>query len=272
MNRVFVLGAGATTADYPQAPLLKDLLFEALQGVSDKHSEKIRGFLSRYFFTLENHACLTYPTIQDVLSFIDIGLSDKVYFQLNKKDLEDVRNSIVYSMARAIEQGLNQTCIGEANLRLVEKVKAEDAIISTNYDIVIDNCFLKQYQNQINYGVKFRQAIDSNNTDNDGRARQAPITVYSNPDKVLLLKLHGSFNWLYCRRCNELDITPARKGIFDCMHDDVYCHNPMCTEKYQPLVVSPTFLKNYENKIIRDVWSIAEKTVSEADEIVFRFL
>ena len=267
IKRIFFLGAGATKADHPKAPLLKDLLDKILDGRNDKHTNTVKGFVSDYFFNPDNKKYL--PSIQDVLSFIDIGLSDEGYFKIDKKYLETVRNSIVYCMARLIEEGLNVECVANSNLVLIEKAKKEDVIISTNYDIIIDNCFLKQYPNQINYGVRSRHAINSDFTGSDGRVLSSEFRLHFNPEQVTLLKLHGSFNWLYCQRCNELDITPARKGIFDCIHDDVRCVNVMCTERYQPLVVSPTFLKNYNNRVIKDVWSIAEKAVSEANEIIF---
>lgn len=270
MKRVFFLGAGATVADYPGAPLLKNLLGQMLDKDFRAHSDfqtEIKTFFSKYFFDLEDKSYWEYPSIQDVLSFIDTALLSEECL-VGKNYLEHIRNIVVYLMGRSIENG---TFIrgGNNTEDLVNQLTPGDTVISTNYDIIADNCFLKRFCN-MNYGVRFRRNVDVWKEDQETRsATLAEPHVYSTDRSALLLKLHGSFNWVYCPRCNELDITATHKGAFHCMRNDVRCYNPYCTELYQALIVSPTFLKSYSNRIVREIWTLAEQTIAEAEEIIF---
>ena len=274
-RRVFFLGAGATKADFPDAPSLKDLLGKMLSVDAEEYlAEKgiIRNFLSQYFFDLNGKSDSQYPLIQDVLSFIDAGLLNETYFEIDKKYLIEIRDALIYLMGITIEKGM-QVQDKTSILKLVGSLlyNPQDVVISTNYDIVVDNCFLKTFQNGMNYGVKFRKGFDTSSGYPDVYLAVPPsIAAHSIDTGASLLKLHGSFNWLYCPRCDELDISVAQKGALECMSSKVYCYNNQsCTELYQPLIISPTFLKNYKNRIIREVWSLAEQAVANAQEIIF---
>ena len=274
-RRVFFLGAGATKADFPDAPSLKDLLGKMLSSNANEYlpeKDKIRDFLSQYFFDISDKGDSQYPLIQDILSFIDAGLLNETYFEIDKKYLTEIRNTIIYLMGVTIEKGM-QIQDNASILKLIGTLaySPKDVIISTNYDIVVDNCFLMTFQNTMNYGVKFRKSIDvKDRWLNSDAAMPSQSIAYSIDTGASLLKLHGSFNWLYCPRCDELDISVTQKGALECMSSKVYCYNhQVCTERYQPLIISPTFLKSYKNRIIREVWSLAEQAVANTQEIIF---
>ena len=274
MKRVFFLGAGATIEDFPKAPSLKTLLWAMLgDNPEDECSvfrNKVHDFISQYFFNLNGKSISQYPSIQDVLSFIDAGLLNNAYFQIDKKYFEEIRDAIVYLMGATIEKQM-YVAAGANTLRLVEQLEPADVVISTNYDIVVDNCFLHKFKNCVNYGAKFRQSINAKNKwSNTDAAMPSDVPAYSIDFGPSLLKLHGSFNWLYCSRCDELDVTVAQKGLLECMSNKVYCYDHFsCTARYQPLIVSPTFLKDYKNRIISEVWSLAEQAIAKADQIIF---
>jgi hypothetical protein len=42
-----------------------------------------------------------------------------------------------------------------------------------------------------------------------------------------------------------------------------------CTTKYEPLIITPTLLKTYDNTLLRLIWREAEDKISKADEVVF---
>lgn len=269
MKRIFFIGAGATKADYPSAPLLNDLMSEILSknDVSIKKISNIKKFISDYFFKVDLSKNKNLPSIQDVLSFIDIALQEDGYFKYNKKELIEIRNDITYIMSKLLEEKLKKT-EQSTNSLFVKKLTNNDAVLTTNYDIVLDNCFFSRYNN-INYGVRGRFAIDSDSLDPKGRITPAQYLCDFDSEIVPLLKLHGSLNWLYCDRCDEFDVTLFKKGSIQCMDASVRCINKMCTDNYQSLVVSPSFIKNYKNRIIKKVWDAAEKRISEAEQIIF---
>jgi NAD-dependent SIR2 family protein deacetylase len=76
------------------------------------------------------------------------------------------------------------------NLIRKEKLR-ETIIVSTNYDILIDNALtLHSHEFGLDYGIDFANATDRS---------------YSQPEQsIKLYKLHGSLNWLYCPTCNTI--------------------------------------------------------------------
>ena len=74
MKRVFFLGAGATKADFPQAPLNEKLLKEALKlnlSQAAKAKNIVKDFIRKFFYSPELGE---YPRIEDVLGFLDSNL------------------------------------------------------------------------------------------------------------------------------------------------------------------------------------------------------
>ena len=229
MSKVYFLGAGATKADCPQAPLLKDLLGLMLhKDISDclKAQTKVREFLSKYFFDLKDKDSTQYPLIQDVLSFIDTCLTSESHLKIDKVNFMDVHQAITYLMWFSIKEGVqrgNGSCISA----LVDKLRNEDTVISTNYDIIPDVAIFEKHKkrNVINYGVKFRRNVEVNQV-NEDCLRFADMSIYFDKGITTLLKLHGSYNWLYCPRCNELDIANNVNGcmlkVYPCLRSSLH--------------------------------------------------
>lgn len=268
-KRVFFIGAGATKADFPAAPTLKDILGKILAGNVDEYTiakNKIKDFLQKYFFDLSQKTDQEYPLIQDVISFIDTSLKSENP-DINRNDFEDIRRTIIYQIGFAIEQ--NTQVNDSINMwRLTEQLTPEDIVISTNYDIVADNCFLRKFANKMNYGITFRAGIDAvNRRPNSDVAAMSTVGIFSFDEGPSLLKLHGSFNWLFCPRCDELDVTPAQKGALQ--HGTRCFRRGECTALYEPLIVPPTFFKSYQNRIVRETWQHAENAITNAEEVIF---
>ncbi len=83
-------------------------------------------------------------------------------------------------------------------------------IATTNYDIVIDNALLRR-AGSCNYGIRLRS---SNNPKSGMRPlplldrNQGPL----NRGEIALLKIHGSLNWLWCPKCDEIDLVLGGEG------------------------------------------------------------
>src|SRR3990167_3405383 len=152
MKRVFFLGAGATIADFPRAPLNDRLLKELLK-IRSRKTKDVKDFLKK-FFNLCNSGSL--PRIEDVLSFLDSSLRQK--FSCKDYGYEEflkVRRSLVYLMGQLFKDKLEGNAKGVAK-RLCDKLTEEDVIISTNYDIVMENALWFKREQNINYGEKVR--------------------------------------------------------------------------------------------------------------------
>jgi hypothetical protein len=172
----------------------------------------------------------------------------------------------------------------ELSREFVEKVLAcgrRVQIISTNYDIILDNALLSK-ASSCNYGVRLRRNINIRAEpgmrpyeDGETWSFQDGLSPYAegriNEGRIPLLKLHGSLNWVYCPRCDEIDITIGHKGASELLRDrtDVLCVNPYCTSNYEPLLVSPTMLKVYSTRALKELWRLCEQTVASAGQLIF---
>ena len=99
-----------------------------------------------------------------------------------------------------------------------------------------------------------------------------------------LLKIHGSLNWLFCNKCKRLDLFFSKglrtvKALDELYHsvpfDDAYscqgtpCRNQHCDGFVNPILITPTYVKDYENPHVEIVWKKAEERLKEADRAVF---
>jgi NAD-dependent SIR2 family protein deacetylase len=85
-----------------------------------------------------------------------------------------------------------------------------------------------------------------------------------------LYKLHGSANWLYCPTCNAIDLTEGIKAAYYIYKENLdilkICH--ICKTKYEPLLITPSMIKRYDNHFLRQIWSSAEESIRKAHRLV----
>ena len=274
MSKVYFIGAGATKAVKNSAPLNKELIkyiFTSLNHPqSQKHIDILEHFIESFFYKNQYQI---YPNIEDVLSLLDYNISLKSYsakgYSCEKFKL--VRNCLVILIALVLKESLTNLD-SDLTDEFCNKLPQGSTIISTNYDIVMDNSL---YINlgSVNYGIDIRSDIfpRTNSVEKDLVFRHQLPQL--NKGSIRLLKLHGSLNWFYCERCDELDISVGEKGIVDYLKDDssdLKCVTyPRCTCRYMPLIVTPTYLKSYKNRIFEKIWIESEKSISEANELIF---
>jgi NAD-dependent SIR2 family protein deacetylase len=145
-----------------------------------------------------------------------------------------------------------------------------DVIITTNYDTLIEQAHasmppaeIRDCLHCLDFGVRAQRAHRFSYANRWDRAPEL---------SVLLLKLHGSVSWLFCQTCHTYALDPiwgyapdstARPGVY-----------PPCPECRQigarrPVLVSPLKQMDLTDPAIREIWQVAERTLGEAEEIVF---
>lgn len=278
MKRVFFFGAGATKADFPQAPLNNDLLSEALKlrlTQAESAKAKVADFLNDFFHTCDGVAL---PRVEDILSFLDSNLLNQKYScrGYGYEEFLKVRASLVYLIGQVFENTLKDNPIGVTK-KFCDSLTGNDVIISTNHDIVVDNA-LRQERHNVNYGEWIRgggsfsesYTLFGDEKTNIFFKNDEEIKDLNRGD-VELLKIHGSLNFLYCPKCKEVDITVGQKGILYCMRKnfEVKCINQNCTGKYTDLIIVPTYYKIYNNTFLVETWRRAERAIASADEVIF---
>lgn len=278
IDTVIFLGAGASKTD--GAPLQGDLFYDyfSSNNFKESHDEMDRE-LATFFDAIfnidvddpERLKNAKFPTFEEVLGIIDLGLIRKESFKdydlenraANSGRLRAIGRHLVFLMAKILEIKLQTT--KNIHKKLVNNlISSRDltntAFLTTNYDILIDNALTEKYDYvDLNYGIEFRNFERKN----DWRRPKLKKSVY-------LLKLHGSLNWLHCPTCNEIEITPKEKAvatrlIFDFKNSSC----PICGTIYSPIIVPPTFYKEMNNIFLAQTWNLAEKALRKTKHLVF---
>ena len=261
---VYFLGAGATKNAAPDAPTNKDLVKKALTDfVKSEDAQALLDFIADIFHSanpvIDNQ-------IWNLLDYI-IQQGKSPCSKYNLEQIIELRKHLLHLIIQEFQKSLE---ISEPRIHemFIEKIKDSDSsIISTNYDILIDSALSKI---GLNYGPKARTWILGGLNDIGGLQRPG---IYDpgfplNQGRIVLLKIHGSLNWLYCSKCDEVDVT-IDKGAVRIVTGPYYCINKYCTNKYESLLITPTMFKNYENRFIRETWECAEKALIDANRLVF---
>jgi NAD-dependent SIR2 family protein deacetylase len=299
-NIVFFIGAGFTKAIANTAPTGAQFLSKAFNPnknfINDIRIQKVKEFIDEIYYpiTVSNNLDIQdiIPTIEDILSLIDYSIQNKetLYNKYLYEDIIEIRNNLIYLIGKVIKDTIEQD--SEIKLyqsdELIEKIKKlidsknNTSIISTNYDIILDNSLIRICKS-CNYGFRLRNNIHWDpNPDQSTKKVHGQISYnyfdknknYSgslNKGQIDLLKIHGSLNWFYCPKCKEIDITIFRKGTIDLAANQskYVCVSKSCTSNYEPLIVTPTMLKIYDNDFIQYLWKQSEQKIADSDQLVF---
>ena len=298
---VYVLGAGASYVH--GAPLTDEILPYALgqsPSRSDPRLELLRGFLREVFHfdaprTAGAAAWKRVPSLVDVLSVVDVALDRKENLArgFDVERLRRVRTAIEFAIFNALEDSLSWHPARQRSRRsrathlLAARLDPEQAaVISFNYDVIADIALAMRSKafafdradvemlgagdhHLIDYGVDFANV-------------QPPP---EGARRFQLLKLHGSFNWLRSRLTGNLYFggmqkaagilfqTPAQRAASDLRslfrHKKPHGRIPDTFDDLEPVLVTPTHLKDLRNPHLARIWRRAEECLRGARRIVF---
>lgn len=274
MSIVYILGAGATKAVAPGAPLMNDFLPLAFEHFAhDRRIQNVCEFVSDFYqgsrFSPDarsNQAIL--PRLEDVLSQLDLCVTQNRPLSANYPLLkvQKLREDLVYLIGHLLQDRLRRLGVsGQVTYDLVRSLTVEDAIISLNYDIIVDNALVREFGPGVDYGVSIRLGYwkyPDEYSEYGARAQQMMPPNH-------LYKLHGSLNWLYCSNCQALDVTVGEKGSMRVFYEERPAICPECHSPYQALIITPTLLKDYANGLLLQVWRNAERKIKDADHLIF---
>jgi NAD-dependent SIR2 family protein deacetylase len=168
----------------------------------------------------------------------------------------------------------------------LERFGSDVAFASLNYDLVLENAFRRQ-QRAWHYALQGEA-----NFHNDLSYREhfyAPLD--EEPRSIAYLKLHGSFNWHYCWRCNYFRIVrdewcgvsgfhlPRRdrdplwvtsRGTLVCGEDEcVISSGPGVGQAaLKPLIIPPARVKEYSRAPVYRQWAFFDLLLAQAQELI----
>jgi NAD-dependent SIR2 family protein deacetylase len=276
---VYILGAGFSyPAKVPvQAHLLKEV-FAYAPSFTEAEYTSARDGVERFITSLLDSK--DQVTLEDLFTILDRSVIAKERFRNFKwSELYDIREQLIYTILHIIERRLasipsraKKTYRSFAKYLIdkrlaVGRQKDELAVISSNWDTLLE--FFVQEQIAVSGAKKtgLDYCIYTHSLEN----KAVPHTNLKalGWHNLKMLKLHGSLNWLYCSNCGRIYVDKKNIGIRK--EECNYCEQVGTGSKLylEPLIITPTILKEYNNLHIKNIWQNAFIDVQEATEVIF---
>ncbi len=276
---VVIFGAGATKAC--GGPLTSEILPEALAHAAEighgfDYLPRVEQFLvDNFSLPRSRRRPDHFPPLPLVLSLVDMAIDRGEAFgpAWGPNELRRVRKGLEYAVFALLEYRLRRIERHYSRFlhALYAAAQTSVTLISLNYDIIADNALPGVAEQE------GRLALP------DYRCDIATDTYQASDKFGTLLKLHGSLNWLYCPSCHRLDLGVADSGLATVKvlnelyveHfglDRHYAEGSPCVEcgtSLQPVLITPTHLKDYRNSHVARVWYEAARTLRAAERAIF---
>ena len=299
---VYILGAGFSMP--AGAPSQAELLNIALGGDSHDGLQEKRKNVQAFLDTGLNVKA-DKVTLEDVYTPIDRCISDGIGLKsYSFNDLHKVRDDLGILVCSAIDHKFKGARLGSAEYvknfaqHLVDKAahraelaentedaaeaKAYDplAVISLNWDILLDNALYKALREKDNhmegaydpFGVVDYCCYISSLDPEEPAIRTGLWSLGCKGYNVKLLKIHGSMNWLQCSNCQQMFVGFDEKLITNIIENPKNCRHCKKQGNHSLLrgsLVMPTFLKDLRNFQIKLIWQNASIELMEARRLVF---
>lgn len=225
-------------------------------------------------------------SLEDLFTLLDKASLLKEYFRAySVTELDSIQDSlnycVVYSISKAIYDSRNQTIYDQlANFFLKKRIDAKQkndifSIITLNWDTLLDKHL---YDACTKHSASHpHQTIypDYCCYNNDIKSVMPSVHIQAKGNyNIKLMKLHGSINWLTCSNCGRLytdyannislQYSESSKAI-SCIH----CSTSFKKYELRRLIITPTFLKAFNNIHLKNVWHNAYLDLCDANEIIF---
>ncbi|MGJ7033791.1 hypothetical protein [Niabella hirudinis] len=290
---VFVVGAGfSVEANAPSQEKLVKKIFDVHNSNPEVFKEnKIREFVE----FLNDTLCIptelqeTIP-LEDIFTPLDSCIANNTTFKnLSVQEISNKRKLVFELIGLTLQfllEKSDKNYINEFARYVVQVSKSRQecyrtidpiSIISTNWDILLDNSLYNKIRDQSDLGVVDYCCYISSYDEFDDSVKPGLEILGKGGFNVKFLKLHGSLNWLQCPKCQRIYVKFNEKIAMDpyasiaqptCRH----CDGNFGKQKSHYLVanlIMPTFLKDLSNPQYKIIWQNAGIELSEAKKIVF---
>ena len=287
---VFIVGAGfSANAGLPLQSGFTKLFLKAegfKRGRSRYLMPLLRSFVSETFGFKSKTDVSSYPELEDVFTMLDLSANSGHHLGVNfaPAELRQVRRMLlsrtIHMLHGAYFDGKDQSkSEREQLLEFVKKLSPKrHKFVSLNWDVVLEACLGEvEADFPFHYSPEIRPVTI--NEDDEVEPRR----IDKDAKSLLIAKMHGSINWLYCDCCRRAYSVPvenvARLGVqvlkrdeatklfrkkaptrLDCPHCGVDLGVRLATFSYQKALRAPMFESS---------WLEAEKALRYADRWVF---
>ncbi len=280
-KNIFILGAGASKE--AGAPLMDDFLDKAKDLLDlNKVKGKYKKDFDRIFKTISDLKPIHYAVkidldnIENLFAALEMGkLLDKIpniSEEESESLLKTIKLFIFITLEKTIEFPVHSEKVYpnenyEALVKLMKELNESGlpqnkcSVITFNYDLALDYA-LNYYNSSVNYG----------------------LSEIKNQRSPLLLKLHGSSNWVKCQVCGKISFWSLSEffGKYQYLFlknlkfvnldlaSKLISSGLKCCDKEiksEPYIVPPTWSKTEYYKDISLIWKRAAFELSEAENI-----
>lgn len=286
---VYVLGAGASYVH--GAPLLDEILHQAFRIRGPEAKQRLRivaDFLKDVFHCgpKVQGARTWFPSLVDALSVVDMALDRKENLarRYDEPRLRQVRTGLEYAIFRVLEHSLSDGARArrsQATRDLVRRLDPRQSVVlSFNYDVIVDIALATRHLKEFSFRRGDVRSLARGNLDAiDYGVDFANVNPPSpSTNAFRLFKLHGSFNWLHSRRTGNLYFGGMEKAVGQIVRRDPEgmragdlrgVYRGETARDLQPVMITPTHLKDLRNVHVAGVWRRAEEAVRAAGRITF---
>ena len=254
---VYVVGAGFSAGlGYP---LTKDLLDQVRKRLDQSAQQRLDKVIRFHHPAFDPANAASFPNIEQLLTELSVNLelfdaSRPIEGNFKRRALEASKDSLLWTMAQWFHDLYAAAQSRRWLAAFRERVNADNAaIVSFNWDLVLDH-------------LLFESGIDA--------------SCYGLEDKLglgpLLLKPHGSLNWYNSRDVKHV-AKSQRVAIFDDQRpgervEAFRSPRPIRSKvgkRYNPLLVPPTYLKDFKRPIFQRLWNNCTNVLSTPKTLIF---
>jgi hypothetical protein len=243
-ERVFLLGAGASKAC--GLPLTNELLPTVLPALKTKSLRKRTTEFVKYLNPYFKSSWRNYPNLEEFLSLMDVYVefSSKVKsgHKFEPDEVEELKDDLLAAITASLSEKTEKIKIQNTQFfRLAKLLKPGDAVITFNWDLLIEKALTK-------LGLDWSYELKS--------------------DKIALLKPHGSIDWF------DRDKTKIKASLTSPVIDDIGAlrvfrkfRMPRVGSPITPIIVPPLVNKKWKYLEFDRIWRSAWRALRTANDI-----
>lgn len=256
-DTVYVVGAGFSAGlGYP---LTKSLLLDVWSRLPENSRNQMERIIEFHHPAFRAVRTTSFPGIEPLLTEIAVNLelfdaSRPAEGNFTKAQLLSSREDLLFTISQwfhsLYNQAVNTSWLGP----FTERLRSENAaIVSFNWDLVLDQQLFGDQLGARSYGLEEELG-----------------------DGPVLLKPHGSLNWYSTPEVQKVtadkrvEIFPATDGE-DAVELFLYPRqiDSKVGRRYTPLIIPPTYLKDFSRPIFRRLWNRCTDLLSTPRKLIF---
>ena len=207
--------------------------------------------------------------LEDIFTSFDKSVTSREHVhKYTYTQMDEIRYSIMRLFVYYFTKGVQDHSYKQDDylnfIKYIKKRRGTNSVtlITTNWDTLLEKYFDL-------FNITYRYGF------------QRPYTSMENySDKhnaeILLLKIHGSANWLKCLHCGAISIFQQNEAAVSLFEDEKQEKCVLCgagesfsAPSLQPEIITPTMLKSFSSRLYSNLWGSSSSELSSATHIIF---